>query len=91
LSRFPEIPAYGCDSQLPYLFIDPARHRVVKSKTDDFGQERIGPLSFNEPWQLEKMPCFNAIYLFSGPLHEGFPSYRKSLQSSKENIQHVKT
>jgi hypothetical protein len=30
-----------------------------------------------------------AIYLSLG-LHEGHPSYRRSLQSSKENIQHYK-
>jgi hypothetical protein len=50
-----------------------------------------GTPAFNEPCEFEKMPSFIAIYLFSGPLHEKFPSYRKSLQSSKENIQHVKT
>jgi hypothetical protein len=32
----------------------------------------------------------NAIYLSLG-LHEGRPSYRRSLQPSKENIQHFKT
>jgi hypothetical protein len=30
------------------------------------------------------------IYLSLG-LHKGFPSYRRSLQPSKENIQHFKT
>ncbi len=44
--------------------------------------------------QLKKQLIFLwkklAIYLYLG-LHKGCPSYRKSLQPSKENIQHFKT
>jgi hypothetical protein len=36
--------------------------------------ERMESRPFNEPCELEKMPSFIAIYLFSGPLLEGFPS-----------------
>jgi hypothetical protein len=41
----------------------------------------------------KKENCFDkkiAIYLFLG-LHKGHPSYKRSLQASKENIQHFKT
>jgi hypothetical protein len=41
----------------------------------------------------EKIKFFvskTTIYLSLG-LHKGFPSYRRSLQPSKENIQHFKT
>jgi hypothetical protein len=62
------------------------RIRIPDPGFDDLKLKKIYSWKFNFYFRDQKI----AIYLSLG-LHKGGPSYTRSLQTSKENIQYLKT
>jgi hypothetical protein len=59
---------------------------LIRIRIQGFGDQKLGKIYSWIIFFISKI----AIYLSLG-LQKGCPSYRRSLQSSKENIQHFKT
>ncbi len=89
LNRFSDPRWFNAD---PDTYPDPAFFLIADS--DPGSGSRVWWLKIEKNLQLEIKFLFSlsklAIYLSLG-LHKGRTSYRRSLQPSKENIQHFKT